>query len=133
MQPNQRKLIIALLKAKGIEILDKSDYEVPEYMLAQKMNESELLKTLSVDKAHNEKPVVVWDSKIGQSIACYVSADGFDFSGIGCFYRTDKQMIIPVSARHYKGTEKGDIIAAEVKEIKEFIAGYDESLEKLFY
>lgn len=133
MHTKQRKLIIALLKAQGIGILDKSDYEVPEYILAQKKNESNLLKTLSVDKTHNGKPVVVWDSKIGQSIACHISADGFDFNGIGCFYRTDKQMIVPVSARYYKDTEKGDMIAAEVEEIKAFIAEYDEDLAKMFY
>jgi hypothetical protein len=106
---------------------------VNEYVLAQKKNESELLKTLTVDKTHHGKSVLAWDSKIGQSVACHISADGFDFNGIGCYYRIDKQMVIPVSARFYKDTDEGNIIAAEVKEIKEFIAEYDVDLAKLFY
>lgn len=129
----QEEFIIALLKAPGLGIVNESYFLQAEYALAQKIHKSELFKTLRVDKSHNDSVIVLWDSKIGQSVAMYISDDGFNFSKIGYFYKIDKKLVTPIFSGFYEASDKGKILAEEVKQIKELIVSYDKEFEKSFY
>lgn len=131
MNRKLKKFIIAMLKSPGIDYLPQKSFSPAEYRLAEKIKEYEDFE-LKISYTKKGKLLLLWSSRLNQTIACQVSAIGVCFSGMSCYYeKYDSQ--IPVSSRFYEGTETGIIITEEVKKVKELILSYDKKLQKYFY
>jgi hypothetical protein len=125
------KFVVAVLKAPGINYLYTKYFSPAEHRFSKKNREHAELN-LRVDKASNDKVLLLWDSKAALTIGCHMNTNGFNFTGIGCYYPEEKDFSVPVSSRFYQNTPKGKIIAEEVEIIKKMILIYDEDLKKNF-
>lgn len=132
MKKQLSNFIMAVLKSPVIHFLDETYVSPSEFVLAKKMQAFASLN-VRIATTKDENVVLLWESRLNQTIACHISDDGLNFTGIGCYYVQEKTLFVPVSARFYAGTESGNIIAEEVEQIKSILLSYDESLEKAFY
>ena len=117
-----QNIIMAILKAPHIDILSNV-CTVREKEFMTKLNASDHVKNLTVDKMLNGKPVLIWDSPSGVAVACHIHETGFFFSS-AAFYRKKAKEMMPASVTHFYGDKERRFMEEGIAEIKNLFISY---------
>ena len=89
-------------------------------------------KALRIGKSYEGKPIIIWDSDIDRSVACYVRESGFLFSKTE-IYKTMKGDMKGSIEKNFPGdTGKEQLLKKEIDEIKSILMTFSIDVEVYF-
>lgn len=107
-----KNILMALLKAKYLEIFAQ-DLEQEEIETILELRRLQGAMGLDVFPQEGYQPVLIWESKCGQTVACLMTPEGVDLNQPMCC--TQGQITVKVSDRVEVGSEKWEALEAEIE------------------
>ena len=126
-----QEILVAFFKFNYFSVLESSLSE-RENKLIEKIRQFPAEKSLRIGKSYEGKPVLIWDSDVDRSVACYITESEFLFSQTEV-YKTMNGNMKGLVAEHFpRDVEKEQLLKNEIDEIKSIIMSFSVDAEVYF-
>lgn len=124
-----QQIALAIFKAINYQLFGEEDYTEAEQKFAVRY--SKLVKRdddkesgirhLNFGMTKDNTPVLLWESAVGQTIACRIHKDNIMFVLASCYDLDRRSFTVTVQERFGVESEKTNIVFKEIESIKEML------------
>lgn len=124
-----QEIFMILLDETHFNVLE-SGLSMREKYLIKNIRSAHSFKKMTVDKTLEGKSVLIWDSAIGNTIACPVTSLGFYFSQTETYKTSFRSLRGKIQDRFPGDKEKLETVKLEIETIKAMFMDYSKDIEK---